>query len=73
MLTKGSAFEEHLTRRTIAAQQFHAADAKNILHMAAKARSRVLSEVQAGQLVYVTAKQKATMVMHTATTCISLS
>ena len=52
MLTKGSAFEEHLTRRTIAAQQFHAADANNILHMAAKARTRVLSEVQAGQLVY---------------------
>ena len=52
MLTKGSAFEEHLARRTVAAQQFHAADAKNILHMASKARSRVLSEVQAGQLVY---------------------
>ena len=27
MLTKGSVFEEHLARRTIAAQQFHAADA----------------------------------------------
>ena len=52
MITKGSAFEEHLTRRTVAAQQFHAADAKNILHMAARARSRVISEVQAGQLVY---------------------
>ena len=52
MLTKGSAFEEHLARRTVVAQQFHAADAKNILHMAAKARTRVLSEVQAGQLVY---------------------
>ena len=52
MLTKGSAVEEHLARRTIAAQQFHAADAKNILHMAAEARTRVLSEVQAGQLVY---------------------
>ena len=48
----GSAFEEHLTRRTVAAQQFHAADANNILHMAARARSRVISEVQAGQLVY---------------------
>ena len=33
MLTKGSAFEEHLARRTVAAQQFHAADAKNILHI----------------------------------------
>ena len=52
MITKGSAFEEHLARRTVAAQQFHAADAKNILHMAARARSRVISEVQAGQLVY---------------------
>merc|ERR1712079_468802 len=52
MITKGSAFEEHLTRRTVAAQQFHAVDAKNILHMAARARSRVISEVQAGQLVY---------------------
>ena len=52
MLTPGSAFEQHLARRTVAAQQFHAADAKNILHMAAKARSRVISEVQAGQLVY---------------------
>ena len=52
MLTRNSAFEEHLARRTVAAQQFHAADAKNILHMAANARSRVLSEVQAGQLVY---------------------
>ena len=27
MLTKGSAFEEHLARRTITAQQFHASDA----------------------------------------------
>ena len=52
MITKGSAFEDHLARRTLAAQQFHAADAKNILHMAARARSRVISEVQAGQLVY---------------------
>ena len=52
MITKGSAFEEHLARRTVAAQQFRAADAKNILHMAARARSRVISEVQAGQLVY---------------------
>ena len=52
MLTKGPAFEEYLARRTAAAQQFHAGDAKNILHMAAKARTRVLSEVQAGQLVY---------------------
>ena len=26
MITKGSAFEEHLTRRTVAAQQFHTAD-----------------------------------------------
>merc|ERR1712214_83493 len=46
------AFEEHLTRRTVAAQQIHAAEAKNILRMAARARSRVISEVQAGQLVY---------------------
>ena len=52
MITKGSAFEEHLARKAVAAQQFHAADAKNILHMAARARSRVISEVQAGQLVY---------------------
>ena len=52
MLTKGSACEEHLARRTVAAQQFHAADAKNILHMVAKARSRVTSKVQDGQLVY---------------------
>ena len=28
MLTSGSAFEDHLARRTVAAQQFHAADAK---------------------------------------------
>ena len=52
LLAKGSAFEEHIARRTVAAQQFHAADAKNILQLASKARSRVLSEVQAGQLVY---------------------
>ena len=52
LLTNGSAFEEHLARRTIAAQQFHDADANVILHMAAKARSHVNSEVQAGQLVY---------------------
>ena len=52
MLTKGSAFEEHLKKRTTASQQFHAADAKNILQMAARARSRVISKVQAGQLVY---------------------
>lgn len=52
LLTNGSAFEEHLARRTKAAQQFHAADAKHILHMVAKARSRVISEVQAGQWVY---------------------
>ena len=52
MITSGSAFEEHLARKTVAAQQFHAADAKHILHMAARARSRVISEVQAGQLVY---------------------
>ena len=41
MLTRNSAFEEHFTRRTVAAQQFHAADAKNILHMAATARTEV--------------------------------
>ena len=29
MITKGSAFEEHLARKTIAAHQFHAADAKH--------------------------------------------
>ena len=52
LLTHGSAFEEHLARRTKAAQQFHAVDAKHVLHMAAKARSRAISEVQAGQLVY---------------------
>ena len=52
VLTSGSAFEEHLARRTKAAQQCHALGATNILHMAAKARSRVISEVQAGQLVY---------------------
>ena len=52
MLTPGSAFEQHLARRTVAAQQFHAADAKNILHMATKARSRIISEVQVCQLVY---------------------
>ena len=52
MITKGSAFEEHLARKTIAAQQFHAADAKNMLHMASRARSRVISEVLVGQLVY---------------------
>ena len=52
MITSGSAFEEHLARKTVAAQQFHAADAKHILHMAARARSRVISQVQAGQLVY---------------------
>ena len=52
MITSGSAFEEHLARKTVAAQQFHAVDANNILHMAARARSRVRSEVQAGQLVY---------------------
>ena len=51
-ITKGSAFEDHLARKTVAAQQSHAADAKNILHMAARAGSRVISEVQAGQLVY---------------------
>ena len=52
MITSGSAFEEHLARKTAAAQQFHAADAKHILHMVASARTRVISEVQAGQLVY---------------------
>ena len=52
LLSEGSAFEQHLARRTKAAQEFHAADAKHILQMAAKARSRVLSEVHAGQLVY---------------------
>ena len=52
MVASGSAFEEHLARKTLASQQFHAADAENILHMAACARSRVISQVQAGQLVY---------------------
>ena len=52
MITSGSAFEEHLARKTVAAQLSHAADAKNILHMATRARSRVISQVQAGQLVY---------------------
>ena len=28
LLAKGSAFEEHIARRTVVAQQFHAADAK---------------------------------------------
>ena len=51
MLTTGSAFEAHLARRTRAAPQCHAVGAKNILHMAAKARSRVILEVQAKQLV----------------------
>ena len=60
MITKGSAFEERLTRRTVAAQQFHATDAKNILHMTARARSRVISEVQAGQLVYYFRRGKKT-------------
>lgn len=41
MLTPGSDFELHLIRRTRAAQELHAADAKNILSMAAKARSIV--------------------------------
>ena len=50
-LSPGSEFEEHLIRKTRAAQEFHAADAKNILKMASKARSRTLQEVQAGQLV----------------------
>ena len=36
MLTPGSDFEQHLTRKTRAAQEFHAADAKNILNMAAR-------------------------------------
>ena len=44
-LTKGSEFEQHLQRKTRAAQEFHAADAKNILKMASRARSRVLSEI----------------------------
>ena len=48
----GSEFEEHLIRKTRAAQEFHAADAKNILKMASRARSRTLLDVQAGQLVY---------------------
>ena len=52
LLGHGTEFEQHLARKTKAAQEFHAADAKNILRMAARARSRVLSEVQAGQLVY---------------------
>ena len=52
MTTNGSAFEEHLARNTIAAQQLHAVDAKNILHMAIRARSRVISAVLVGQLVY---------------------
>ena len=52
LLPQGSGFEQHLARRTKAAQQLHAADAKHILQMASKARSRVISEVQAGQLVY---------------------
>ena len=51
-LMPGSEFEDHLVRKTRAAQELHAADAKNILKMASKARSRVLREVQAGQLVY---------------------
>ena len=51
-LMPGSEFEEHLIRKTRAAQEFHAADAKNILKMASRARARVLQDVQAGQLVY---------------------
>ena len=51
-LTPGSEFEEHLIRKTRAAQEFHAADAKNILKMASRARARVLPNLQAGQLVY---------------------
>ena len=51
-LTQWPDFEQHLARITKAAQQVHAADAHNILQMASKARSRVLSEVHAGQLVY---------------------
>ena len=50
MLTTGTAFEEHLARRTVAAQEFHAVGATDLLQMAAKARSRVISEVQVGQL-----------------------
>ena len=51
-LASGSEFEQHLARKTKAAQEFHAADAKHILRMAARARTRALSEVHAGQLVY---------------------
>ena len=49
MLTTGTAFEEHLARTNVAAQQFHVADAKGILHRSAKGRSRVISDVQDGQ------------------------
>ena len=52
MLTKETAFEAHLARRTVASQQFYVAGAKHSLHMAAKARSRTIPEVHAGQLVY---------------------
>ena len=54
----GTASEEHLARRTVAAQQSHVVDAKNILRMAAQARSRVISEVQVCQLVYYNRRGK---------------
>ncbi len=51
-LAPGTEFEQHLMRKVKAAQEFHAADARNILKMASTARSRVLSDVHAGQTVY---------------------
>ena len=51
ILTKGSEFEQHLERKTRAAQEFHAADAKNIIKMASRARTRALHELYPGQIV----------------------
>ena len=62
-MMEGSAYAQHLTRKPQAAQQNHAAGAKNIMKMAAKARSRVLYEVQGGQVVYYVRRGKNTRVI----------
>ena len=51
-LQRGTEFEQHVLRRTAAAQAFHEAEAKSMLRLALHARTRTIRNPQVGQMVY---------------------
>ena len=51
-LNDADAFGQHMARKAQAASCFHQGEAKAILNMALKARSRAVTEFHSGQVVY---------------------